>query len=108
MILQWQPKHKMAEDARASTFSLNKRLFLLSKLDEVIQLWARGVGQGSFYFTVNDGIPNLQTGLLVGLEDDPVSGSQHVPQKCHQEYQHQHVNQQKKNYFVWVKLFYVS
>ena len=46
---------------------------------------------------MNYGIPNLQTGLLVGLENDPVAGSQHVPQICHQEYQHQHVNQQAKN-----------
>ena len=62
----------MTEDAASSTFSFAKREFLLSKLDEIIKLWARGIGQGSFYFTVNDGNPNLQFGLHVDLEDDPV------------------------------------
>ena len=57
----------MTEDAASSTFSFAKREFLLSKLDEIIKLWARGIGQGSFYFTVNDGNPNLQFGLHVDL-----------------------------------------
>ena len=61
----------------SSNFTFEKRKFLLTKLDEIIKLWARGYGQGSFYFTVNDGDPNLQFGLHVDLEDDPAPGPEH-------------------------------
>jgi hypothetical protein len=47
----------MTESAITTSFSFPKIEFLNSKLDEVIKLWARGFGQGSFYFTVNDGTP---------------------------------------------------
>ena len=66
-----------------STFTFGKREFLLFKLDETIQLWARGFGQGSFNFTVNDGVPDLQFGLHADLEDNavPAQDPQH-DQKC--------------------------
>ena len=74
----------MSESA-SSSFTFEKRVFLLSKLDEIIKLWARGSGQGSFYFTVNDGIPNLQLGLLIDLEDDPVPSPE---QQSHEDHKH--------------------
>ena len=66
-----------------STFTFSKREFFLSKLDETIRLWAHGFGQGSFYFTVNDGVPNLQFGLHVDLEDDavPAQDPQHYQKR---------------------------
>ena len=80
-----------------TAFSAEKRIFLLSKLDEVIKLWERGYGQGSFYFTVDDGVPSLHTGLQVGLEDDPVPDLQQpLPQPCHQGSQGPHSQTRKK------------
>ena len=68
-----------------TSFTFPKREFLHSKLDEVIQLWARGFGQGSFYFSVNDGTPSLQCGLQLELEDGPEPGSHH-PHQQHQQH----------------------
>ena len=53
----------------ARTFTHQKRLFLLNKIDEVIKLWATGSGHGSFNFTVRDGIPSLQCDLKLSIED---------------------------------------
>ena len=78
-----------------TAFSAEKRIFLLSKLDEVIKLWERGYGQGSFYFTVDNGVPSLHTGLQVGLEDDHVPDLQQ-PQPCHQGFQDPHSQTRKK------------
>ena len=83
-------------------FSPEKRQFLLCKLDEIIKLWARGVGQGAFYFTVNDGVPNLHTVLEAGLEDDPSQETplqhQHVPvpQPCYQGHHGLHFQSSKR------------
>ena len=68
----------------ASTFTHQKRLFLLNK-DEVIKLWATGSGHGSFNFTVRDGIPSLQCDLKLSMEDiggetDPVHHHHHQQQ----------------------------
>ena len=68
-----------------SSFTNQKRLFLLNKLDEIIKLWASGSGQGSFNFTVKNGTPNLQCGIQLEMEDvrvrvaDPVHPYQHNP-----------------------------
>ena len=75
-----------------SSFTPEKRQFLLTKLDDIIKLCPRGNGQGYFYFTVSEGMPNLQTGLEIGLEDDPLQQPpppqhQHVPGPCYQGYQ---------------------
>ena len=78
----------MTESAITSSFSFPKREFLHSKLDEVIKLWARGFGQGSFYFTVNDGTPTLQCGLLLELEDEPEPGPPHPLQHNQQPPHH--------------------
>ena len=72
----------MMDASPSSSFSPDKRQFLLSKLDEIIKVWSHGVGKGSFYFTVNDGVPNLQTGLEVGLEDDTRQETPHPRQLC--------------------------
>ena len=66
-----------------STFTQDKRKFLHKQLDEVILLWARGTGQGSFTFTVNEGTPELQLGIQLGLEDTP-GQHQHPHQHDHQ------------------------
>jgi len=85
---------------KESSFSFEKRHFLLSKLDEIIQLWDRGFGHGSFYFAVNDGVPYLQTGLELELEDDhhlPHSQTQHhVSQPCYQGSRNAQRQEQKR------------
>ena len=62
----------------ASTFSLDKRNFLHRQLDEVIRLWVRGSGQGSFSLTINDGTPKLQFGIRLGFEDAPGHPHHHL------------------------------
>ena len=64
-----------------SSFSLDKRNFLHKQLDEIIRLWARASGQGSFSFTVNDGTPELQFGIQLGFEDAPLQEAHHHPQQ---------------------------
>ena len=73
----------------ASIFSQDKRDFLHKKLDEVILLWARGSGLGSFVFTTSDGTPELQLGIQLGLEDAP-DQHQHPLQYQHQHHQTHH------------------
>ena len=72
-------------DTNTTRFTQQKRLFLLNKLDEVIKFWACGSGHGSFSFTIKNGIPSLQCGLKLNLQDvagiDPVlPHQQHHPQ----------------------------
>ena len=64
-----------------TTFSHKKRVFLLTKLDEVIKLWASGEGQGSFNFSVQNGTPSLQCGLQLDMAD--VIGIAPVPHQHH-------------------------
>ena len=52
-----------------SSFTHQKRLFLLNKLDEVLKLWASGSGQGCFNFGVKNGNPTLQYNLQLDMED---------------------------------------
>ena len=70
----------------SSIFSLPKRDFLHSKLDDIINLWARRSGQGTFYLSVIDGVPNFQCGLQLDFSD--VSVPEHSPQLA-QHHQHQ-------------------
>ena len=67
-----------------TTFSFPKRDYLHAKLDEILRLWHRGSGQGSFSFNVSDGDPNFQFGIQLDLEDG--SGSE-LPQNQNQPYQ---------------------
>ena len=71
-----------------TNFSYPKREFLHSKLDEVLRLWHRGSGQGTFHFTVNDGTPNFQSGISLDFEDfsgpEPHQQSSQRQQPVHQ------------------------
>ena len=60
-----------------SIFSQDKILFLHQKLDDVLHLWARKSGSGSFHFTVNNGLPNLQFVLDLGMENAVASRPNH-------------------------------
>ena len=67
-------------------FTFPKREFLHSKLDEVLRLWHRRSGQGTFYFTINDGTPSFQCGISLDFEDLPGTDhhhQQHQPQAPH-------------------------
>ena len=72
-----------------ATFSLEKRIFLHQQLNDILHLWARSSGQGSFYLSINDGTPNFQFGLHLDLMDrdssvpePPHQPKQQVPQRC--------------------------
>ena len=56
----------------STSFSLQKRGFLHTKLDEILRVWDRGLGKGSFFFSINNGLPDFQFGLQLDLLD--VSG----------------------------------
>ena len=76
----------MADSTTVTTFSFTKRDFLHSKLDEVLRLWHRGSGQGSFTFNINDGDPTFQFGLHLDFEDGSGSEPTHhqtQPQQHH-------------------------
>ena len=70
----------------SATFSLPKRDFLHSKLEEIIRLWARGSGQGTFYLSVIDGVPDFQCGIHLDFSD--VSVPEHSHQPAHQPHHH--------------------
>ena len=53
----------------SSIFSLSKRDFLHQKLDELLRVWARASGQGSFYLTVADGFPDFQFAIYLDFDD---------------------------------------
>ena len=52
-----------------SSFTFSKREFLHYKLDEIIKMWQRGLGQGSFAFNVDDGTPDFQCGIHLDFDD---------------------------------------
>jgi hypothetical protein len=53
-----------------TTFTFHKRNFLHSKLDEVILLWHRAFGQGSFSFSVSEeGNTDFQFGIQLDFDD---------------------------------------
>ena len=73
-------------DEYSSSFTFPRREFLHRQLDEVIRLWHRGSGQGTFFFSVNEGNPNLQYGIQLDFTEIPVPGDlqhpQHHPHKA--------------------------
>ena len=71
------------KDSSSTSFSFPKRDFLHSKLDEIIRLWHRGVGRGSFFLSISDGTPTFEHGLRLGLEDGPASEPSHHQQPHH-------------------------
>ena len=73
-----------------TTFSLPKRDFLHSKLDEIIRLWHRGSGQGTFFFSVSDGNTNFQSGIQLDFDqvsDEPPHHPSHHPRHPHSHHQ---------------------
>ena len=78
----------MTNTSSNSSFSFIKRSFLHSKLDEVLRLWHRGSGQGSFVFTINDGEPNFQFAINLDFEDVSVPEPSQPQHRPHQASQH--------------------
>ena len=82
----------MNNSSTNSPFTFPKRNFLHSKLDEILRLWHRGSGQGSFFFSINDGEPSLQFAINLDFEDVSV---QETPQHHHPQHsQHPSANLQ--------------
>ena len=68
----------MTDPSTNSPFTVPKRNFLHSKLDEVLRLWHRGSGQGSFSFAIHDGEPSFQFAINLDFQDVSVpEPSQH-------------------------------
>ena len=78
----------MTNTSSNSSFSFIKRSFLHSKLDEVLRLWHRGSGQGSFVFAINDGEPNFQFAINLDFEDVSVPEPSQPQHRPHQASQH--------------------
>ena len=65
----------------SSLFSLPKREFLhQQKLDELLRVWARASGQGSFYLTVADGSPDFQFAIQLDFDDASAPEANFPPQ----------------------------
>ena len=54
----------------SSTFTMDKRQYLHSKLDEVLRVWDRGTGKGSFIFIIKDGTPDFEFCSKLDFLDD--------------------------------------
>ena len=65
-------------------FSLPKRQFLHQKLDEIIRVWQRGSGKGSFILVINDGRPDFE--FCTKLDFSETSPEQ--PQQHHRHQGH--------------------
>ena len=79
--------------AKRTSFSFIKRNFLHSKLDELIHLWHRASGQGSFLFSVDsDGQTNFQFGIQLEFEEDKThhTGARQSAHDAIQPQQHHH------------------
>ena len=74
----------MNNSSTNSSFTFPKRNYLHSKLDEILRLWHRGSGQGSFFFSINDGEPSFQFAINLDFEDvsapEPPQPVHHHPQ----------------------------
>ena len=69
-----------------TSFTFEKRNFLHSKLDELIYLWQRGSGQGTFIFAVNgESKTDFQFGIQTPFEEDETM----IPPRAEQQHQHQ-------------------
>ena len=78
----------MNNSSTNSSFTFPKRNYLHSKLDEILRLWHRGSGQGSFSFAINDGEPSFQFAINLDFEDVSVTepsqpGCHHTPPSQH-------------------------
>ena len=68
-----------------ATFTNLKRNFLHHKLDDIIHLWARGSGQGTFFLSVSDGVPNFQCGLNLDFLDRDCGSVPDPPKQAFQQ-----------------------
>ena len=78
-----------------NNFSLTEEAFLLSSLNEVVKVWARGTGQASFDLNISDGVAELKLGFKLGHPSEPHC---HPPAPAHQpqEELHQHHRRRQK------------
>ena len=65
-----------------ASFTQLKRNFLHHKLDDIIHLWARGSGQGTFFLSVSDGVPNFQCGLNLDFLDRDCGSAPDPPKQA--------------------------
>ena len=76
-----------------TTFNYTEEAFLLSSLQEVVKVWARGSGQASFDLQVTNGVADLKLGFRLGhpadLHSEPAAPPPpHLnPQQVHHPYQ---------------------
>ena len=71
-----------------TTFNYTEEAFLLSSLQEVVKVWARGSGQASFDLQVTNGVADLKLGFRLGhpadLHSEPAPPPPHLnPQQVH-------------------------
>ena len=69
-------------DDNASSFTFQKREFLHKQLDDILRLWYRASGQGTFFFSVSEGNPNFQYGIQLDFDED-------LPEPDHHSNHHQ-------------------
>ena len=77
-----------------TSFNLSEEAFILSSLNEVVRVWARGYGQASFNLNIKDGVADLQLGFQLGHPADPHLHQQSEPHH-HLPPEH-HPNRKKK------------
>ena len=68
-----------------ASFTQLKRNFLHHKLDDILHLWARGSGQGAFFLSVSDGVPNFQCGLNLDFLDRDCGSVPDPPKQAFQQ-----------------------
>ena len=59
----------MTSQTISSTFTMDKRQFLHCKLDEILRMWDRRTGKGSFIFILKDGTPDFEFCSKLDLSD---------------------------------------
>ena len=76
-------KNLTSNTVSPTSCTLDKRQFLHSKLDEILHVWARGSGQGSFIFIIKDGSPDFEFCSKIDFTDvsPPKQEIQQNPQR---------------------------
>jgi hypothetical protein len=80
----------MTQTSSSNTFTMAKRQYLHSKLDEILRVWDRGTGVGSFIFIVKNGIPDFEfcTKLNFTNVSPPVNSHPHQSNYRHGQRRH--------------------